>query len=38
MNVLIINGSPHVKENTAIALDEMIKVFKEDIVFTNFVR
>ena len=28
MKVLMINGSPHVKGNTRIALDEMVKIFE----------
>lgn len=30
MKVLIINGSPRINGNTSIALNEMIKIFKED--------
>lgn len=32
MKVLILNGSPHAEGNTAIALNEMVKVFKEENV------
>lgn len=32
MKVLILNGSPHPNGNTAIALQEMIKVFPQDIL------
>ena len=30
MKVLLINGSPRVNGNTAIALNEMVKVFQEE--------
>ena len=29
MKVLMINGSPHVKGNTKVALEEMVKIFHE---------
>ena len=32
MKVLILNGSPHAEGNTEIALNEMVKVFKEENV------
>lgn len=32
MKVLLLNGSPHAEGNTAIALNEMVKVFKEENV------
>ena len=37
MKVLILNGSPHVKGNTAIALREMEKIFQEQDIETEFV-
>lgn len=36
--VLIINGSPRVKGNTSIALDEMVKVFEKEGVETEVVQ
>ena len=30
MKVLLLNGSPHGKGNTALALDEMVKVFEKE--------
>lgn len=30
MKVLMINGSPHVKGNTKVALEEMVKIFHEE--------
>ncbi len=38
MKVLIINGSPHAKGNTATALNEMIKVFDAEGVESNLVH
>ena len=38
MKVLLINGSPHAKGNTSIALNEMIKVFQAEGVETNLVH
>ncbi|MEE3467924.1 MAG: flavodoxin family protein, partial [Eubacterium sp.] len=38
MKVLIINGSPRVGGNTSIAVDEMVKIFKEEGVETDVVR
>ena len=35
MNVLIINGSPHAKGNTALALSEMEKIFAEQGIDTK---
>ena len=32
MKVLLINGSPKANGNTAVALNEMIKVFTEEVV------
>ena len=37
MKVLLINGSPRVKSNTSILLEEMIKVFKDNNVETEIV-
>lgn len=36
--VLILNGSPHVKGNTSIALNEMVKVFEAEGVETEVVQ
>ena len=38
MKVLLINGSPHAKGNTSIALAEMIKVFEAEGVETKLVQ
>lgn len=38
MKVLIINGSPRANGNTTIALDEMVKIFKEEGVETEVIR
>ena len=38
MKVLILNGSPKAKGNTAIALDEMIKVFSSEGIETETVQ
>ena len=38
MKVLMINGSPRVNGNTAIALDEMVKIFKEEGVEVELVQ
>ena len=38
MKVLLINGSPRANGNTAIALDEMVKVFNEEGVEAEVVR
>lgn len=38
MKVLMINGSPHVKGNTRIALDEMVKIFEEQGIETEIVH
>ena len=38
MKVLIINGSPRAKSNTAIALDEMVKIFNEEGIETETVK
>ena len=38
MRVLMINGSPRPKGNTAIALDEMVKIFEADGIETDLVQ
>lgn len=38
MKVLMINGSPHVKGNTRIALDEMVNIFEEQGIETEIVH
>lgn len=38
MKVLIINGSPRMKGNTTLAIDEMVKVFSEEGIDTDVVR
>ena len=38
MKVLLINGSPHAKGNTSLALNEMIKVFQAGGVETDLVQ
>ena len=38
MRVLIINGSPRPKGNTAIALNEMVKVFQADGIEAELVQ
>lgn len=38
MKVLLINGSPHTKGNTSIALNEMIKIFEEAGVETELIH
>ena len=38
MKVMMINGSPHSKGNTAIALDEMKKIFEADGIEVNVVH
>ena len=38
MKVLLINGSPHGKGNTATALDEMVKVFEAEGVETEIIH
>ncbi len=38
MRVLLVNGSPHVKGNTRIALDEMIKIFNEENIETEIIH
>ena len=38
MKVLIINGSPHAKGNTSIAINEMVKIFDAEGIETNIVQ
>ena len=38
MKVIIINGSPRMKGNTTLAIDEMVKVFSEEVIDTEVVR
>ena len=38
MKVLIINGSPHSKGNTAIALNEMVKIFEQENIEDKIVH
>ena len=38
MKVLIINGSPHAKGNTSLAINEMIKIFEAEGVEVNVVQ
>lgn len=38
MKVLMINGSPHIKGNTRIALDEMVKIFDEQGIETEIIH
>ena len=38
MKVLIINGSPHAKGNTSIAINEMVKIFETEGVEVNVVQ
>ena len=38
MKVLLINGSPRANGNTAVALEEMIKVFAEEGIETELVH
>ena len=38
MKVLMINGSPHLKGNTRIAFDEMIKVFDQEGIETEILN
>ncbi|MBQ1596079.1 MAG: NAD(P)H-dependent oxidoreductase, partial [Clostridia bacterium] len=37
MKVLILNGSPRMKGNTTLAVDEMVRVFEEEGVETEVV-
>ena len=38
MKVLIVNGSPHAKGNTAIALEEMKKIFASEGIEIDYVH
>ena len=38
MKVLLINGSPKSDGNTSIAIDEMVKIFREDGVETEVIQ
>ena len=38
MKVLLINGSPKVNGNTAIALNEMVKVFEQENIETEVIH
>ena len=38
MKVLLLNGSPHGKGNTALALDEMVKVFEKEGIETEIIQ
>ena len=38
MKVLLINGSPRVNGNTAIALNEMVKVFQEEGIESEVIQ
>lgn len=38
MKVLIINGSPHSKGNTAVAINEMVKIFEKENVETKILH
>ena len=38
MKVLIINGSPHPKGNTKLALDEMVKIFDQEGIESEIVH
>jgi multimeric flavodoxin WrbA len=38
MKVLMINGSPHLKGNTRIALNEMVKIFDQENIETEIVN
>ena len=38
MKVLIINGSPHAKGNTALAINEMMKIFEAEGIETNVIH
>ena len=38
MKVLLVNGSPHATGNTAIALNEMVKVFSEEGIETQVIH
>ena len=38
MKVLMLNGSPRAKGNTALALEEMEKIFKEEQIETEILH
>ncbi|MBR2014600.1 MAG: flavodoxin family protein [Alistipes sp.] len=38
MKVLLVNGSPKAKGNTATALEEMVKVFQEENIETEVIH
>ena len=38
MKVLVINGSPHAKGNTSVAIDELIKIFDAEGIEVNVVQ
>ncbi len=38
MNVLLLNGSPHAKGNTALALQEMVNVFEQEGISTELIH
>ena len=38
MKVLLINGSPRVNGNTAVALNEMVKVFQEEGIESEVIQ
>ena len=38
MKVLLINGSPHAKGNTSLALQEMVKVFAAEGIETEILQ
>lgn len=38
MKVLMINGSPHIKGNTRVAFDEMIKIFDQEGIETEIIN
>lgn len=38
MKVLLLNGSPHVHGNTAMALDEMVTIFREEGIKTEIIQ
>lgn len=37
MKVLMVNGSPHIKGNTSIALNEMVKIFDQEGIETEII-
>ena len=38
MKVLMVNGSPHAKGNTYVALDEMKNIFEAEDIEVNYVH